>query len=423
MNKAEKKCRHIRAGAVAFSEATEQPRRELSFWELAIKRRLGLIVSTSLWKRRKLKANITKETANMTLQEMHDSVKAARTAYHEARKNHEEERVKFLDTMKPKDRDRLKRHEQARKLGRAAKLVSGKLESKSVTKIEINGHECTEKEKMEDALKTINYGKLRMCDGTPFMQPPLRQIFGRRNETNQVESVLQGTFVPPENCDPHAQLLLQGLQQPAILRQPNPPYQPRTTITTEDHIKGWRRIKERTSSGMSGLHFGMFKANATNPILAEIDASIRNVAYTTGHAYNRWKRGLDVQLLKRSQDFRAEKLRTILLLEADFNMNNKVLASDTMRSGERANALARDNYGGRKSFRANEVAMNSQLTFNIIWARRMRAISMSNDAAGCYDSIVHVIADIAMRRLNASKMGLQSMLEAIQEMEHYIRTA
>jgi hypothetical protein len=41
----------------------------------------------------------------------------------------------------------------------------------------------------------------------------------------------------------------------------------------------------------------------------------------TGFSYSRWKKGVDVQLLKKKKDFRAEKLRTILLLEADFNMN------------------------------------------------------------------------------------------------------
>ena len=423
MTKAERKCRHIRAGAVSFSEATEQPRREISFWETAIRRRLGTRVSPSLWKRRKNKAQIHQDTANMTIQQLYDSLKASRQTYRQARDKHKEERIKFLDTMKPKDRDRLKRREQARDLGRAAKLVSGKLESKSVTKIEIDGKECTEKEEMEEALKHINYNKLRMCDNTPLLRPPLRQIFGDKNNPQNVSDILNGTFTLPDTCDKYVQLLIKGLKQPETLRPHNRPFHPRTKISTEDHIAGWKKMKERTSSGMSGLHFGMFKANATDPLLAELDASIRNIAYTTGHSYNRWKRGLDVQLLKRSQDFRAEKLRTILLLEADFNLNNKVLGSDAMRSGERAKALARDNYGGRRNLRANEVAMNSQLTYNSIWSRRMRAILMSNDAKGCFDSILHIIVDIALQRLGACKTALESMLETIQAMEHFIRTA
>ena len=46
-----------------------------------------------------------------------------------------------------------------------------------------------------------------------------------------------------------------------------------------------------------------------------------------------------MQLLKRSQDYRANKLRTILLLEADFNMNNKKLGKEAMEIAERLNLL------------------------------------------------------------------------------------
>ncbi|MCA1807666.1 MAG: hypothetical protein LC687_07455 [Actinobacteria bacterium] len=130
-----------------------------------------------------------------------------------------------------------------------------------------------------------------------------------------------------------------------------------------------------------------------------------------------------MQLLKRSQDFRAEKLRTILLLEADFNMNNKVLGSDAMCAGEASNQLTRDNYGGRKRHIATEVSLNSVLTYNMVWGRRGRAIIMSNDAKGCYDRISHTVVNLCLRRFGSSKPALQSMLRTIQEMDHHVRTA
>ncbi len=117
------------------------------------------------------------------------------------------------------------------------------------------------------------------------------------------------------------------------------------------------------------------------------------------------------------------KLRTILLLEADFNMNNKVLGSDAMRSGERIKELAPDNYGGRRGLRVAEISMNQLLTYNSIWGRRGRAILMSNDAKGCYDRIAHIVVDLALQRLGAPGPALQSMIETIQDMTHHIRTA
>ena len=66
--------------------------------------------------------------------------------------------------------------------------------------------------------------------------------------------------------------------------------------------------------------------------------------------------------------------------------------------------------------------MNSLLTYDSIWGRRGRAIIMSNDAKGCYDRIVHTVVILALRKLGIPNPALQSMVEPIQEMDHYIRT-
>ena len=94
-----------------------------------------------------------------------------------------------------------------------------------------------------------------------------------------------------------------------------------------------------------------------------------------------------------------------------------------MRWAEEAMALARDNYGGRKGLRAAEVSLNSTLAFDSLWAKRRTAVLMSNDAKGCYDRIAHVIAVLALRRLGSPNMAIQSMIDAIQNLVHYIRTA
>ena len=41
-------------------------------------------------------------------------------------------------------------------------------------------------------------------------------------------------------------------------------------------------MKERTSVGISGIHFGQMKACAQSDQLANFEASISNAAYTTG---------------------------------------------------------------------------------------------------------------------------------------------
>ena len=421
---AEKKCRKLKMGEVDFSEAISIPTKHIAWWEVAIRRRRNLPVRLKLWERRKNEAGFKgKPTAQYSIQEMIMLLRQARALYRQEKKKHEASRKSFLLTLDKKDRDRLLRVEDQRKLARAAAQVTGKANSKSVYKVESEGQEFTTQTDIERILFPVNEEKIRSSEATPFMQPPLLNDFGYRTPTPAHDQVLEHTYIAPPGCDPHAAHLLHGLGRPPEPPAEQTPFQPRTHITTDDHIKGWKRQKERTAGGMSGLHFGHFKANIKRRQLAELDASMRSVAYTTGYAYKRWKKGIDAQLLKRIQEYLATKLRTILCLEPDFNMNNKVLGSDAMRSGERLHALARDNYGGRHGHRAAETSMNQLLTYNSIWGRRGRAVVMSNDAKGCYDRIAHVVVDLALQRLGAPRPALQSMLETIQEMEHHIRTA
>ncbi len=421
MLKAEHKCRKLRMGAVAFSEATEMPRRAIQFWSLAIRRKRNLPVSSRLWRRRKRKANISEPTKHMTEKTMLERLKTAIKEYRIAKKNHIKLRETFIDSFAPKDRDRIKRTEEQRRLGQVAKLVTGKLASLSVVKVVIDGAECTNKLEIDEALLKVNEDKVQSSSHTPFYTLPLQPLFGAKNEKSGCDQVLKGTFQPPPNIDPFAKTLIRHLQRPAAANSAR--YQPVKQITTDDHIRGWKKAKERTSAGISGLTFAMYKAHIKRRHLAELDAAQRNLTYTTGYAYKRWKKGVDVQLLKRKQDYRAEKLRTILLLEADFNMNNKVMGRDMMRHGKSANTLAKDNYGGQTNAQAVEVSLNWQLTNNSIWARRGRAILISNDAKGCYDRIAHIVASLAMQCFNVPKPALASMLTAIQEMDHHIRTA
>ena len=435
MLKAEKKCRKLRMGRVDFSPKLAKYLNQMAFWDVAIarrelkeksraaRRRDRRKISSILWRRKKKAAKITKSTKDMSLPDMRAARRKAKSKYIKTKQNHRNHRKTFLKTLPKKDRDRLLRHERQRELGRYAKAVTGKLESKSVTKVELDGVEHTTKESIENVLFDVNYEKIRASDHTPFMTEPMVSEFGYRNNTDAANRVLDGTYHPPPGTTPTCRKLLHHMKKPTCIKRSRYTRRPRVAITTADHVRAFKKAKERTSAGMSGLHFGMFKAHTKKERLAAFDASMRSMAYTTGYAYKRWKKGLDVQLLKRARVWLARKLRTILLLEADFNMNNKAIGADAMRMGEHHGCLTRDNYGGRKGLQAAEVSMNAQLTYNSIWARRGKAVIMSNDAKGCYDRIAHIVVDLALRRLGVPKPALQSMLETIQEMEHHIRTA
>ena len=85
-------------------------------------------------------------------------------------------------------------------------------------------------------------------------------------------------------------------------------------------------------------------------------------------------------LEKKPGNFRVDKLRTILLYEADFNQNNKLLGRNMMRFGEEYNVLAPEQFGSRKHKEASDHGLNKVLTFDIIRQRKVPAAMCSNDA-------------------------------------------
>ena len=159
MLKAERKCRKLKMGLVDFSPTMAKLLNQISFWDIAIRRRIQRAkhiqdghrydqannshaprpdkppqMSSRLWRRKKKAAGITLQTRHITLDEMRDHRAKAKKEYLRLKPSHADLRASFLKTLPTKDAERLLRHEEQRRLGRCAKAVTGKLESKSVTK-------------------------------------------------------------------------------------------------------------------------------------------------------------------------------------------------------------------------------------------------------------------------------------------------
>ena len=104
-------------------------------------------------------------------------------------------------------------------------------------------------------------------------------------------------------------------------------------------------MKEKTSSGSSGLHFGHLKTCTYSSFLSEFESSISHVPYVTGYSPQEWQMGINVMIKKKAMVDLVHKLCTIVLTEADFNFNNKFLGKTTLRHAEINNLLPREQYG------------------------------------------------------------------------------
>jgi hypothetical protein len=241
------------------------------------------------------------------------------------------------------------------------------------------------------------------------MREPMQNALGFLGNTEAGKNILRGVYEPPQGTPIYTQEILRQLQLQA-------------SMTTKEFQSGWKRMKEKTSSGISGLHFGHMKACAHNSFLASFESSLAQIPFITGHSPSSWQYGVNVMIQKKAKVDLVTKLCTITLTEVDFNFNNKYLGKQTIDHAERYNLLAKEQYGSRKGKNSIEQAVHKRLSFDIIQQTRINGALCSNDAKSCYDRIIHSVACLAYRRLGFPYPPVECMFKKIQKMKHHIRT-
>jgi uncharacterized protein (UPF0332 family) len=103
-----------------------------------------------------------------------------------------------------------------------------------------------------------------------------------------------------------------------------------TVLTKEDWQQQWRGRRESTSSSESGFHFGHYTAGTSSNHISYFHALKATLVLRKGIVLERWARGLSVMLEKMFGCTLITKLRSILLMEADFNATNKIIYEQRM---------------------------------------------------------------------------------------------
>ena len=212
-----------------------------------------------------------------------------------------------------------------------------------------------------------------------------------------------GTYVCPPGTDHYTWDFLKHLQHsPAI----DTADQIDTSFTWEDFQAYWKKAKEQTSSSLSTLHFGHYKAVINNDKLSEMHAVFVDIAINSGFSPKRWQKGLTVMLEKKQGVILVNKLCAILLMEADFNFANKtIFGCCMMHFAEDRNDIAGECAGSRQYHEATDVALNHQLFSDIARQKKFLAAITGADLAQCYDRIAHAIASLGSQRWGVPVKG------------------
>jgi hypothetical protein len=421
-------------GNVPWSPPLQRHFDKIELLKLVIKKRKG--VRTSMTKIRRLMAVTGDwEVMKVNLAEAQDLLGSAFQSYKEAKKHAPAWRDEHLDELdkakaaknkstQEKEKKQRKEIERQQKLSRVVQALRNKTRN-AVTKIFFTTEdgdrtECTTKDSMEQACITENERRFSQTEGTPPMQDDILELVGLLAEKEGADQILNGTFEPPIDCDPYLKELMEEMRMDDRTRAAGPIP---ATISKEEHQSGWKKQKERTASVSSGLAFSDHKAASYDDEMSEIDRLLREIPYTQGFSPDLYQVITDYEILKKSGVYDVEKMRTIQLFIAQFNMNNKMSGRDVMFRAEELGAIPKEQAGSRKNHRSVLLALIKVLTMDLLRLRRQAGALCSNDAKSCYDRIVHWIAALCMRRLGLQKEPTFKMFKTIQLAWNNIATA
>jgi hypothetical protein len=199
--------------------------------------------------------------------------------------------------------------------------------------------------------------------------------------------------------------------------------------SVEDFATGWAKSKERTALSPFGLGFTNYKTHALQADLTQIDFQLASIPLCTGASPSHWQQGMNAWLLKKPNEYRVTKMRTILLYDAAFNQNNKWTGRAAMKHSESLQLrrqtdlrqpLAPEQYGSRKGHQAVDQCLNKRLTFDLSWIMHKPMALCSNDAKSCYDRVVHSVASLCLQRIGCPKPVVITMFETIQNLRHHV---
>ena len=279
--------------------------------------------------------------------------------------------------------------------------------------------EYTEQEDIERVVREMTQERFTLADSSPLCNGMWGEQLGFLADTDVAREILAGTFVPPSDT-PDSLLLV--LEEIARIAREIGEGAVRLTLTAEEFKRCWQPVDERTSSSKSKLHMGHYKAAARIDRLATFFARKLTFIARSGWAPSRWGNGLTVLLEKIAGIALVNKLRAILLFEADSNMFNRfVFADRAMALAREHNMIPTEQYAERQS-EAADGNWSKRLIADISRQGKTPIGIVSADAESCYDRVAHVFASLVFQAFGVGITAITAMLASIQHMRFYLRT-
>ncbi len=191
----------------------------------------------------------------------------------------------------------------------------------------------------------------------------------------------------------------------------------------KEYKRTFRKTRESTSCGPSGINMSYWKACTEDDDLARVQAFFIEKAFQYSFSYPRWQTSWHCMLQKDATPY-LHRLRIIQLFEGDFNGALKYLLGRLLMyhivNQNKCDTQAFGSIPGRTS---HEALITLQLIYDNARINKKVIASMFNDAAGCYDRIRPSLSSICMRRVGCPQSIAQCHTITQRQMIHTVKTS
>jgi hypothetical protein len=191
----------------------------------------------------------------------------------------------------------------------------------------VNGEvkEYIVQEDVEQAIQHEYEVRFALAHSAPVMKTLLGERLRYLSDESLSRSIIMGTYDIPSDMDHATKLILEEIGKlgaKLVNGKGN-----EIIITPEELKQFWSKVNKFTSSSMSGVQCGHYKAAIQGKMSTEVLALQLTVIARSGIPPEDWSIGLQVMLEKIAGVCLVEKLRAIQLYEADFNCYHLVWAT------------------------------------------------------------------------------------------------
>ena len=435
MRYAEKRCRKFKSGRIPFSPEASLWIKRTQVYRSLLKYHAGKIRNRGNLKRSARRCGI-ENALSIPPKVLYERIKVCVEQCDYFRKHGKSYRRKHLydrlQVAKDKEDDEAEKQilaiitrEKEKSKWNRIKYVLGKQRAGACFKVQIEHEdgtitEVSSQEEVQQAIwDNVHLKRFYLAEEAPICTGELRGMFGYNATTMTARRILRGTFVYPPDFDEATREIL---EECARIRLQVPKNSVSSTITLEDWIAHWKKANEQTSSSISGRHFGHYKAGLSSNHIAFLESLFATMVLKRGIVLERWSNGLSVMLEKIFGCSLITKLRSILLMEADFNATNKIIYGVRMLNNVRKYKLMPEEVFSERNRLADDGTLSKVIFYDIVRACRRPAGLASVDADNCYDRIAHPMLSMILQAFGVPTNAVKSMLSTIQDMKFFLRT-